>query len=269
MHRRNNCHRHLWLLSGTGEGPSIAKAFLSRGWKVSVSLVSSQAALPYLGINLEHLWIGSLSGIQEIQEILKQGRSSNSQFDLVLDATHPFAMQITFDLYHACSNLDQQIIRFDRSLDSPGWANYISNVEELSLENLKQKRFLFAIGARNLRKGVRSAQKAGAIAFARILPTPEGLREALASNLCNENLALLRPSHHKSLGAYEEALCRKWSITSVVCRQSGGLIQEMWQKICLKNKLDLWMISRPKNINGLKIIRDIDEILEKYDYGCN
>ena len=264
MHRRNNCHRHLWLLSGTGEGPSIAKSFLSKGWKVSVSLVSSQAAFPYLGINLENLWIGSLSGIQEIQEILKQGPSSNSQFDLVLDATHPFAMEITSNLYQACSTLNQRIIRFDRRIDSPRWANYISKVEELSLEDLNQKRFLFAIGARNLRKGVKSVQKAGAIAFARILPTPESLREALASNLRNENLALLRPSRRKSLGAFEEALCKKWSITSVVCRQSGGLIQDMWQTICLKNKLDLWMISRPKNINGLKIIRNIDEILEKY-----
>ena len=264
MHRRNNCHRHLWLLSGTGEGPSLAQAFLSRGWKVSVSVVSHQAALPYLGIILENLWIGSLSGIKEIQEILKQGPSLDSQFDLVLDATHPFALQITSDLYQACSILNQKIIRFDRSIDSPEWANYISDVEELSRKDLNRKRVLFAIGARNLSKAANSAKRAGAIAFARVLPTPEGLRQALAANLLNENLALLKPFQGGNLSSYEEALCKKWSITSVVCRQSGGLTQNMWQKICLKNKLELWLISRPKQINGLNIIRNIDEMIENY-----
>ena len=87
MHSRDNGYRHMWLLSGTGEGPGLAEAFLLRDWKVSVSVVSQQAALAYSGLFLDNLWIGAVGGIAEIQEILKQGASFSERFDLVLDAT--------------------------------------------------------------------------------------------------------------------------------------------------------------------------------------
>ena len=264
MHKSNNYQRRVWLLSGTGEGPGLAEAFLLRGWKVSVSVVSQQAASSYSGLFLDNLWIGAVGGIEEIQEILKQGSSFSERFDLVLDATHPFALQITHDLYVACAIFKQQMVRFERPLISPAWANYINDVQELSQYNLKEERILFAIGSRSLRDGVVAARKAGAIPFARIINTPESLKLALSSMLKDENLALLKPFQGNNVGEYESALCEKWSITSVICRQSGGITQKLWQEICEKHKINLWLVSRPKQIRGLNTIENVDKLLEIY-----
>ncbi len=260
MQIQNNYHRYLWLLSGTGEGPYIAKAFLMKGWKVSVSVVTTQAAQAYEGLDLSHLWIGALDGTAEIEEVLKNWPDKSKQFDLVLDATHPFASQITADLYKVCIKQNQKILRFDRPLIQPSWANYISDLGELSKESLVGKRFLFAIGSRSLFKGVLAVKQAGANAFARILPSPQSIKDALSSKISSENISILRPLTGLNIGEYEAALCRKWSITSVVCRQSGGLTQKIWQSVCKENKIDLWLISRPAKIRGLKSISNIEEI---------
>ena len=67
-----------------------------------------------------------------------------------------------------------------------------------------------------------------------------------ASKLPDDHLAVLHPSGNPRNGEVEAALCRKWSISSVLCRESGGSTQEVWQSICKQNDLDLWLISRPR-----------------------
>ena len=263
MQSRNNYHRCLWLLSGTGEGPQLAKAFLLGGWKVSVSVVSEQAAMPYSGMLLDNLWIGELAGESEIQGILKQGPSIDHQFELVIDATHPFALKITSDLHKVCLRLSQKLVRLNRTLISPSWANYVQDVRELSGFSLNGEKLLFAIGSRHLRYGVASARQAGAISFARILSTPESIKEALLSQLPSENIAVIRPCQGTKLGNYEEAICKRWSISGIVCRQSGGLTQKVWQGICERNKIRLWLVKRPE-ILGINIVEGTDRIIERY-----
>tara|TARA_B100000700_G_C14911924_1_gene792692 strand:- start:390 stop:1184 length:795 start_codon:yes stop_codon:yes gene_type:complete len=264
MHFRNNYQKYIWLLSGTGEGPEIARTFLRNGWKVSVSVVSDHAAFAYFGIPLEDLWIGPLKGVTEIKKVLLGRKILNKSFDLVLDATHPFAQRITADLNKACNESNQHIVRLIRPLSSPPWANYISDISEISKFSFVGKSFLFAIGSRSLLKGARLVRQAGAEPFARILPTPKSIRLALSSDIASSHLAPLRPFQCSNNGEIETALCRKWSITSVLCRQSGGKTQQIWEEICLNNDLDLWLISRPIEPEGMQVIYSIDDALKKY-----
>ena len=264
MHGGNNIQRHVWLLSGTGEGPRIVEAFLANGWGVSVSVVSDQASLIYLGLPLENLWVGALSGPKEIKGILSHRLAINKPFDLVVDATHPFAVNITFDLKLACNEINQKLVRFERPLSSPGWVNYISKVDDLAKFSFRSKKVLFAIGSRSLSNGVHSIKKSNGLAFARILPSPESLKEALAANIPNNHLAVLKPFQGNKLGEYEEAICRFWSITTLVCRQSGGTTQHLWEQICKRNNLELWMIKRPSNLKGIKIVSSIENIFQGF-----
>ena len=72
MQNRDNCYRYVWLLSGTGEGPAIAKALIQNGWKVFVSVVTPQAALIYKGLSLEDVWVGPFENVDQIRETLEQ-----------------------------------------------------------------------------------------------------------------------------------------------------------------------------------------------------
>ena len=60
MQLGRNCQRHVWLLSGTGEGPNLAKALIEEGFMVTVSVVSFQASFLYSDLPLKELKIGTV-----------------------------------------------------------------------------------------------------------------------------------------------------------------------------------------------------------------
>ena len=75
MQTRNNCHKHVWLLTGTGDGYLLAQSFIANGWKVSVSIVSYQAGLPYSDLPLEELWVGPLEGKEGIKAFFEKSKA--------------------------------------------------------------------------------------------------------------------------------------------------------------------------------------------------
>ena len=265
MHLGTNCHRHLWLLSGTGEGPKIAQSLISQGWKITVSVVSLQAALPYKDLPLEEIKVGPLEGKVGIIKVLQESLVSFGGFDWVLDATHPFAEIISCDLREACKAFGQSLLRYERPLKKEQEGTLIRKLSDLSRFDLSEQRLLMAIGSRFLREAVLSAGDAGAKVFARILPGPESLRKGLKASLPESNLALFRPLLGPSPGALEAALCRKWFITGVVCRQSGGSSEEIWRDICFRDNLDLWLIARPNSFEfeGVTTVHSFQEIFNQ------
>ncbi len=256
-----NRHRHLWLLSGTGEGPSLARKLLELGWEVSVSVVTKGAASQYSDLPLKNIWIGPLQGVSAITSTLEEAALTDCGFDYVIDATHPFAVLISNDLKKACNVFGQPLLRFERPIDEFPEESLISDLEDLSRLDLKGKKILFAIGSRCLPLGVELARKSGAEVYARVLPTPESLRIALSSCLEDSHLAVLRPKESNPLGAIEAGLLSRWLIDGVVCRQSGGYTQKIWQNVCNDLGLKLWMLARPPLDNNIDIVYSIKELV--------
>ncbi|WP_269622527.1 precorrin-6A reductase [Prochlorococcus marinus] len=259
---RRNCHQHIWLLSGTGEGPLIAKALISKGWKVSVSVVTVQASQSYAHLPLESLWIGALDGPDGIRLLLAKTKEKKQGFDVIIDATHPFAAVISSNLKTVCQELNQPLIRFERSCRTSSKAFLIKTYEELLNFDLSGKRILFAIGSRSLPEAINLASQGGATVFARVLPTVEGLTKALACELPESHIAVLKPLLGKTIGEFESGLCRNWEITGVVARQSEGQTQMVWQNIAKEQKLDLWLISRPRVSKEVSVFHTISEMFE-------
>ena len=78
MDTREKCQSHLWLLTGTGEGLVFAKSLLKEGWKITVSVVSKRASIPYEKLNLEKILIGALSSDEEIRSVILNARNNHS-----------------------------------------------------------------------------------------------------------------------------------------------------------------------------------------------
>ena len=115
----------------------------------------------------------------------------------------------------------------------------IKNVE------LKNKNILLAIGSRFLKSTASYYQMFGANVYTRVLPTPESISNAFSSGIKNSNIAVLEPSK-KRLINLEQKLCDFWQIDYLLCRESGGYAQMIWEQIALKNKLKLFLVKRPK-----------------------
>ena len=263
MHGSAIDQRSIWLLAGTGDGPRLAQVLQQHGWRVHVSVVTPAAAKAYQSISLAGLAIGSLGDPSGITAVLEQ----QGPFRWVIDATHPFAVRVSADLATVCRSRGQSLLRFERPEEPLGQAVLLTDASCLQHEALDGVKLLLAIGGRRLAEFVALAEAQGAAAYARCLPSPEGLRAALATGLPPDHLAVLRPLQGNVPGSIERALCRTWGITAVLCRQSGGVSERLWHQITTELGLKLWLMRRPSPPAEVECVRDDASLIDRIRLG--
>lgn len=242
----------LWLIAGTGEGPVVAERLLQRGWHLTVSVVGATAALaypPHPGLTLR---VGAIDGEKEIRAELAAAKSVGWPYLVVVDASHPFACLVSRQLAATCEQLGQRLIRLVRPTP-PGAATILPSLEQLSSQSLQGHCLLLAIGARQLKHAL--ACSPGAKHFARLLPSPSALQLAMAAGLTADQVACLRPGSKLEV---ERALIRRWRITTVLARQSGGATEQLWRKLCEGPGPELLLIGRPAEPAGAQALSQAD-----------
>ncbi len=261
MDIRKKCQSHLWLLTGTGEGHLFAKSLVKEGWKITVSVVSQRASIPYEKLNLEKILVGALIGEEEIRSVILNARTHQNGFSCVIDLTHPFAKKITSNVSKVCKELGQKFIRYERPIDNISNAFLIQRFSDLYDYDLNNKSILFALGARHLQEALSFAVDLGANVYTRVLANPESIKKTLSSSILEKNFAVLNPLG-TSDGEIEKALIRRWNIDGVVCRQSGGQTEKLWQSISLSMGIDLWMLERPSALQNVNSINSYEELIK-------
>ena len=241
--------QRIWLLSGTGEGPPLAAELLRRGWQLRVSVVSSAAARAYPAHPALELQVGALG-----DEAAVQNAFASWPCRWVVDAAHPFARSIHPAVAKACKALGQPLLRLQRPMVTSPGAILLAQLEELANQPLERDSLLLAVGARELAAALRySCAREHAV---RLLPSASALGQALQLGLPAERIACLRPHTNSSLeGSVEAGLCRRWGITAVLARQSGGPPEQQWHRICQAMGLKLLLLARPESpdLHGLEI----------------
>lgn len=97
------------LLGGTGEARALAARLVDDGVPV-VSSLAGRVARPRLPVG--EVRIGGFGGVPGLQAAL-------ADFDVVVDATHPFAAGISRNAAAACAAAGVPLLRLER----PGWAD--------------------------------------------------------------------------------------------------------------------------------------------------
>ncbi len=236
----------LWLIAGTGEGPPLARLLLERGWRLRVSVVTADASAPYPDDPHLEVMVGALAGAGALQSLLEAAERQGDPFQWVIDASHPFATQVTAAAVEATRNRSERLVRLERPCLAVSTATPLRRLGDLPRHLVGGDRLLLALGARQLREAARLAT--GACLHARVLPHPQALRQAHQAGIPPSHIACLRPTAD---GAVEEALCRRWQIDTILCRQSGGLTETLWHRIASSLGLRLLLLQRPREPEGL------------------
>ena len=249
----------LWLFAGTGEGPSLASALLAMGWHVKLSLVSGAALRAYVPHPRLEPAIGAIGTSDAIGSVLDRALADGEPCQVVVDATHPFACQISADLAEVCLSRSQPLLRLRRGGGDPrgpsqaNGVQVLSGLESLSDLNLRQEKLLLAIGHRQLARAV--ALTPGAVHHARLLPHGTSLQQAMAAGLAPNRVACLRPGSGQGGASFaanlEEALVRQWGITTILARQSGGVTEACWRDVAQRLSLTLLLLQRPAEPEGV------------------
>ena len=276
----------LWLFAGTGEGPSLASALLAMGWHVKLSLVSGEALRAYGPHPRLEPAIGAIGSAAAIAAALDRAEVIGEPCQVVVDATHPFACQISADLAEVCLGRSQPLLRLRREgvgLELGGRARgtafqwpsqgpsvqLLNGLESLSDLNLRQEKLLLAIGHRQLARAV--ALTPGALHHARLLPHGTSLQQAMAAGLAPNRVACLRPGTGPGgpsfAASIEEALVRQWGITTILARQSGGVTEACWRDVAQRLSLTLLLLQRPAEPEGVPAYGQaelLNQLLERF-----
>jgi precorrin-6A/cobalt-precorrin-6A reductase len=206
----------VWLIGGTGEAVTLAHQLASSGIACLVTVTTAAArqaygAHPNLTVRVGRVDVSALGEFMADQRV-----------GAVLDASHPFAMEISRGAIAAAQCLNLPYWRYERpELETPlgsGLIQYLPGLDAvLTPEVLAGERVLLTLGYRWLHHF--TPWQTQATLFARILPSTTALEAALSAGFTSDRLIALRPPIGPEL---EAALWQQWQITRVITKASGA-----------------------------------------------
>ncbi len=204
--------KRILLLSGTSEGPPLARALLTAGFEVRATVTRAEARETLFGALLRNVQVEARGFTEESMTAFLAQR----QTDLVLDATHPFAVRITRLAHAVCLRLGVPYVRYERpDWEPPAGTPLVGSFAEAAelLPSLAPRtvgqafqpdtshrqagkpdlrpRVLLTIGAKQLKHF--AALQSGLNLVARILPSVVSIQQALAAGFTPDRLLCLRP----------------------------------------------------------------------------
>jgi precorrin-6A/cobalt-precorrin-6A reductase len=239
--------KRILLLSGTSEGPPLARALLAAGFQVRATVTREEARQTLFGPLVHDICVEARGFTADsLSDFLARGEA-----DIVVDATHPFAVRITRIAQEACQRLAVPYVRYERPDWLPPlgtrWVDSFAAAAEM-LPTLGQ-RVLLTIGAKQL-KHFASLHERLHLA-ARILPSAVSIQQAQAAGFTPDRLLCLRPPFSRE---FNRVILREYRIDVLVTKASGreGGVEE---KVLAANDLGVavLMIRRPDAVEAFAV----------------
>lgn len=240
----------IWLIGGTSDSVSIVQLLIQHQLDFIITVTTGCATQLYSSLASPHqIFVGKLSPSDIPPFIIKH------QISHVIDASHPFAVNISQTVIDICQKLVLPYVRYERPNITQ--ATSVNSLESLIREDspLYHKRVLLTIGAKFLHL-FRNYHHLATL-YARILPYPESINLAYEANFSCDRIIALRPPISPEL---EKALWQMWHIDIVVTKaggKAGG--EDIKQKISQALNIPLIVIERPK-IDYPLVMNTIEEV---------
>ncbi|HEY9295431.1 MAG TPA: cobalt-precorrin-6A reductase, partial [Phormidium sp.] len=211
----------IWLIGGTGESAKLAMALLQVQLPLVISVTTENARSLYPNSPLLQVWVGRFN-LSQIEQFLQE-----QNIIAVLDASHPYAVEISQNAIAACQKQEIPYLRFER----PRWEQrgrgaegqrgkliYLDSFERLVPgDYLVGQRVLLTVGYKVLPLFRDWHERASL--FARVLPATTSIEAALAAGFTQDKLFAMRPPIPINL---ERELWQHWQISMVVTKASGA-----------------------------------------------
>ncbi|MBD0336621.1 MAG: cobalt-precorrin-6A reductase [Cyanobacteria bacterium Co-bin13] len=230
----------IWLIGGTGESAELARSLAALNIPCTVTVTTPSACALYPGAATLRIWVGQLTAAT-LPAFLQQ-----ENIAAILDASHPFAVEVSRLAIATAQTLPLPYLRFERSelQAAPAAPEIVFETVEslLSSAYLEGQRVLLTLGYRWL--PAFQAWQNRATLFARILPSVPALNGALAAGFTPDRLIALRPPVSEAL---ERALWQQWQVTCVVTKASGAAGGEaIKRQVAQALGVPLVVLQRPK-----------------------
>jgi precorrin-6A/cobalt-precorrin-6A reductase len=230
------------LLGGTAEARALAERL-----HPDTEIISSLAGrVPDPALPVGRVRIGGFGGVDGLREWL-----SDNDITAVVDATHPFAATITANAAAACAELGIAHVVLSRPPWDPAGATLVTSDAEAAevIADRGYSRVFLTTG----RSGTAAFSESDAWLLIRVVtaPNPEALPP-------NHELVFSRGPYHF---ADECELLRSRGIEVLVTKNSGGALTEAKLAAARELGVDVVMIQRPAQPNGVAEVGSVQEAL--------
>ena len=245
----------IFLTAGTEDGRKLAEFLTRHGHNVTASVVSEYGKKileQYDGINVSEKKLNA----DELTEILR------GNFDVLVDASHPYAVNVSQNAVEACKRAEILYIRFERAEVKSTDENifHVDSYEQAAIKAAELGKNIFiTTGSRNLKKFVESPALKDCNLTVRILPTAEVLSECESLGLTPKNIIAMQGPFSTELNVEMFKQCR----AEVIITKNSGKIGGADTKLDAAKILNLpvVMIDRPK-ISYPNVAATFEEVLK-------
>jgi len=244
-------HHRIWLIGGTSESRELAIALIKAQIACLISVTTETARSLYPQDPLIQVWVGKINPTQ-INSFVQQ-----QDIAAILDASHPFAREISQLAIATAANNQLPYLRYERphTLTISGHNDsapqlsqnsssvlYLDNFDTLIAgDYLTGHRVLLTIGYRHL--SLFRPWQQNCTLFARILPSINALQAALDAGFTPNRIIAIRPPLTLD---FERSLLSHWQISLLVTKasgQAGG--EQIKHQLARELNLQLLIIKRP------------------------
>lgn len=202
------------LFAGTSEGRRLCGHFIKKGipFDISVATEYGRELLEEDGPSQNHILVNRLSR-EEMEALIKK-----NGYALVVDATHPYAVEVTRNIQSACEAAHVSYLRLLR--DEGSVENMIScdTVEHaVDFFRTHSGNILSTIGSKELRCFT-NLEGYGQRVFARILPLPSAVEECAAMGFQGRNLICMQGPFSYEMNV---AMLRQYQCRYLLTKNSG------------------------------------------------
>ena len=252
------------IFSGTTEGHMLSDMLSRSGVEHHVCVASDYGSDVMDNNSLASIHVGRMDALQ-MKDYLNG--LDIRETDIVIDATHPYATEVTHNIKEAVKNIGAMYVRIQRdSIDCDESINRYDSVAECAKAlDATEGNILLTIGSNQLGAYCENvSDETKKRTYVRILPVNESLKICGEQDIPSKNIIAMHGPFGRELNT---ALMKQYDIKHIVTKDSGvsGGFEEKLEASALV-KARCHVINRPQDDEGISIYKAFEMATgKKYD----